>query len=205
MKTIQKSLALLLALCMIVAFCPVLSAYAETSGDVVSDTFGDGFRYVYNKFHALLIVHGEGPLVLPDPEPWEDYKGSVRRIIVDEGVTAIPAGAFSGCGKLASVVLPLSLESLDPEAFADCGIVSYVMSTGSTGPLSELLKEAGIKSFRDAAVTRTSAASIADEIDKMESGKAEIDYYYPNPDKRTLEQIKEQMFRDALQQMYNQK
>ncbi len=198
MKALKKTLALLLALCLIVAVCPVLTAYAETTGDIVTGDFGDGFHYVYNKYHALLVVHGEGPLVLPDPEPWDEFKGDIRRIILDEGITSVPAGAFSGCERLASVAFPLSLEKVDADAFADCGNVSYLMSTGSRTALRGILKDANIDAFRFAEVTRVNAKSLADEISNLESVGFATDYYYPVADKRTLEQIKWDQFQESL-------
>ena len=201
MKAFKKLLSLLLALCLIVAVCPVLTAYAETNETVVRGEFGD-FSYVYNKYHALLVIHGDGPLVLPDPQPWEEYEGEIRRIILDEGISSVPAGAFSGCGKLASVVFPTTLETVDPDAFSDCNVVSFATTMGSTTALRSLLKDAGIDAFRGAEFTRVSRKSLADEISNLESDDFLTDYYYPLKDKRTLEQIKEQMFRDQQDAYY---
>lgn len=208
MKLLKKSLALLLALCLIAAVCPVMTAFAdsaeadETEKTVVRGDFGDGFHYVYNKYHALLVIHGEGPLVVSDPEPWADYSGDVRRIILDEGITAIPAGAFSGCKKLASVSLPTTFETLDADAFADCGLVSYVMTPGSTTAVRRLLKDANIDAMRCAEVTRVSAKSLADEIANLESDGYLIDYYYPVEDKRTLA---EKMYERFMEEVENAK
>lgn len=203
MKAFQKVLSLLLILCLIVAVCPVLTAYAETNDLIVRDEFGSGFNYVYNKYHALLVIHGEGPLVLPDPQPWDEYEGEIRRIILDEGITSVPAGAFSGCGKLASVVFPTTLETVDPDAFADCNVVSFATTMGSTTALRSLLKDAGIDAFRGAEFTRVSRKSLADEISNLESDDFLTDYYYPIEDKRTLEEKKWQAFMDYLDSLKN--
>ncbi len=197
----KKTLSLLLMLCLLFALCPAAAFAEEIVGenpDVVTGDFGDVFRYVYNKYHAVLFIHGEGPLVTGDQEPWDQYKDKIRRIVLDEGITSVPAGAFSGCKELASVCLPLSMETLDSGAFADCGLVSYVMSTGSRTELGKKLKEANIEAFRCAEVTRTNAKSLADEINNLEAPWFQVDYYYPGVDKRTLEEIKQQAFWDAL-------
>lgn len=192
----KKLFSLLLILCLLLVVCPS-GAFAKTgvgSGDdLVTGDFGTGFRYVYNKYHAVLFVHGEGALETGDPEPWDAYKGEIRRIVLDEGITSVPAGAFSGCGKLASVVFPRSLETVEEGAFADCGSVSYAMSTGSRSALSKMLKEAGIDAFRAAQVTRVSAKSLAREISNLESDHFLLDFYNFNPDKYTAEELAEML------------
>ncbi len=204
MKSTKKITALLLVFCLIFAICPVLTAYAdndaETDEDLVTGDFGSGFSYVYNKVHDLLIVHGEGPLVMPDPAPWDEYKDEISRVILDEGITSVPAGGFSGLSKLYSVVFPVSLEKLDPDSFADCGTVYYASTTGSTNAVRAILKEAGISALRGPNVTRVSEKSLADEISSLE--KPGFDRYYYSPGEwLPLEVIKEQMFRDAVDKL----
>ena len=202
----KKIVALLLVFCLIFAICPVMTAYADaetdekTDEDLVKGDLDGGFSYVYNKCHDLLIVHGEGPLVVPDPAPWDEYKDDISRVILDEGITSVPAGALSGLSKLYSVVFPVSLEKLDPDSFADCGTVYYASTTGSTGNLRAILKEAGISALRGPNVTRVSEKSLAHEISSLEAPGFDR-YYYSPGEWLPLEVIKEQMFWDAIAEL----
>ena len=182
MKTVKRTLSLLLVLCLAAALCSGLSAYADTDGDVVTDDLGGGFTCVYNQTFHTLVLHGEGALPSFDGDekaPWDDNKEVVTRIILDEGITAIPAGCFEGLTHLTSVVVPESVESIDADAFADCGCVNYVSTVGSTTALRELLK--GIYAFRGAEVTRLSKASLVDEVRAMQTPYTTIGYYAYDP------------------------
>ena len=162
MKATPRLFALLIALCLLFALLP-LQAFAETGGDIGSGSFGDGFSYVYNACHALLILRGEGALPAfseDDPAPWADEAGQIRRLILEEGITEIPAGAFSACKKL---------------AFPSSRFFTTASTVGDPASLRRLLKDAGVYPT----VTRLTENSLANEITAMEDPGCPVDYYYP--------------------------
>ena len=188
MKTVRKTLAFLLLLCLAMALLP-LQAYAETDGDLVKDSFGN-FSSTYNKTFYTLIVHGNGAIpAFSDlsAAPWDEYRGEMTRIILDEGITSIPADCFAECKSLSSVTFPKSLESVDANAFRDCNAVSYISIEGSTTALAEMLKENAC--FKGAEKVRLNKTSVPNEIAELEKPWAPVDLYYPNPDKRTLLEV----------------
>ena len=192
MKTVRKALAFLLLLCLAMALLP-LQAYAETDGDLVKDSFGD-FSCTYNKSFKTLIVHGSGAIPAfseSSPAPWNDYREEVTRVILDEGITALPADCFAGMTNLTSVAFPQSLETVDANAFRDCGCVYYIGTVGSTTALAELLKENAC--FKGAEKVRMKASSVPGEIEALEKTYAPVDLYYPNPDKRTLDEVRAEL------------
>ena len=65
-------------------------------------------------------VTGIGPDVLGEK------RGSVRSILVPEGIKTIAAQAFANCEALTSVALPASLESIGDGAFAGCYALSEI-------------------------------------------------------------------------------
>ena len=192
MKTVRKALAFLLLLCLAMALLP-LQAYAETDGDLVKDSFGD-FSSTYNKSFHTLIVHGSGAIPAfsdASAAPWDEYRGELTRIILDEGITALPADCFAECKSLSSVTFPKSLESVDANAFRDCNTVSYISIEGSTTALAEMLKENAC--FKGAEKVRLNKTSVPAEIGALEKPWAPEDLYYPNPNKKTLDQVRAEL------------
>lgn len=110
---------------------------------VASGSFGEGIHWVLDA-EGTLTISGSGSMHVNNFEqPWADYVSSVKKVIIQDGITSIvdhafyrctnlnsvviPDGvtyigtrAFSGCGNLGSVTLPDSLEAISVEAFADC-------------------------------------------------------------------------------------
>ena len=52
--------------------------------------------------------------------PWEENKGKVKKIIINEKVTQIPKRAFINCPNLTTVELPETIASIEDEAFTNC-------------------------------------------------------------------------------------
>ena len=195
MKTSHKLFALLIVLCLLFAVFP-LQAFADpVDGHLTSGDFGDGFSYVYNSYHAILIIDGEGALPAfseDDPAPWAEYEGKVRRIVLGEGITEIPEGAFSAYKNLASAVFPTTIESIGKGAFPSTLLFTTANTVGDTDPVRKLLRASGAYPN----VTRVSKKSLADEVDTLSKPGFPDDYYYVVTDRRTTEQIKEQMWLD---------
>ena len=57
---------------------------------------------------------------LPFENPWGDYVDDIKKVVVNEGITVIKGGAFSGCKNLSEVVLPDGLTVINPCAFQYC-------------------------------------------------------------------------------------
>ena len=59
--------------------------------------------------------------------PWSDYADQIQRIVIEEGVTSIGTGAFSGCSEVTdTVVLPKTVTSIGSGAFSGCSSLSRV-------------------------------------------------------------------------------
>ncbi len=70
---------------------------------------------------GTLIISGEGEMdeYRGNNQGWRQYERSIKSVIINEGVTSIGSGAFSGCIFLSSVVLPESITYID-SAFYEC-------------------------------------------------------------------------------------
>ena len=58
--------------------------------------------------------------------PWKPYRDSIRRLVIEEGVTSISYGAFRDCTALTSVSLPNSLELFTQKAFSGCTALTEI-------------------------------------------------------------------------------
>ena len=72
----------------------------------------------------------------------EFFQKPIVKAVIPEGVKKIGYWGFGGCKKLESVVLPASLESIAPEAFALCPLKEIVFTDGCPN-----LKEVNINAF----------------------------------------------------------
>ncbi len=62
--------------------------------------------------------------------PWCDFSSSIKRVIVDNGVTSIGDFAFAYCGKITGITLPDSLTAVGCGAFSNCtSLTSAVIPT----------------------------------------------------------------------------
>ena len=78
------------------------------------------FSYYYNEWAKTLIVRGIGEMPSfskEHPAPWANLKDKAVRVILERNITTISENAFVDFSKLKSVVLPMTLKEIDPNAF----------------------------------------------------------------------------------------
>ena len=63
---------------------------------------------------------------------------SIKEIEIENGITKIPADAFSNYTKLNKIILPSSLEEIGANAFANCRRLYEIYSYASIPPLAEV-------------------------------------------------------------------
>jgi len=65
--------------------------------------------------------------------PWAKYRGSIKRLVIEEGVSSIDGWAFFGCSNLADIKFPNSMISIGDLAFGNCqNLVSVAIPRGVT-------------------------------------------------------------------------
>lgn len=72
-----------------------------------------------------VVISGTGAMGAYDPDleimyPWRAYKDTFTKIVVEEGITEIPAHAFYYCINVTSVSLPSTLQSIGTSSFRRC-------------------------------------------------------------------------------------
>ena len=81
--------------------------------------FGSGAMADYGEDPETNIIHNP---------PWADQKSNIKHLVVENGVTSIGDGAFSGCANLESIDLSkaLSLITIGNHAFGSCTALESV-------------------------------------------------------------------------------
>lgn len=123
----KKILSILLAACLIFSLLPV-TAMADT---IASGTFGDHGKNLTWKLDSDGTLTISGMVAMKDfssktPAPWEDYSGSIKSLVINDGVKSIGNHAFSRCSNLTSVTIPDSVTSIGGWAFSSCSSLTSV-------------------------------------------------------------------------------
>ena len=130
-RMIQRWIGVLVCLAMVIAMAPgAVSATgtlemdggetaqvqrASTSTVVASGSCGEGVTWSRDA-DGVLTISGSGAV---DDKAFQ-YDKTIKRLIVEPGVTAIGTYAFGDCSYLVDVTLPEGLQRIGDHAFADC-------------------------------------------------------------------------------------
>ena len=77
---------------------------------------------------GTLTISGTGAMKNYDydnPSPATQKKDSVKKVVIEDGVTSIGTAAFSGCG-LISITIPNSVTSIENTAFSGCSSLTSI-------------------------------------------------------------------------------
>ena len=99
--------------------------YAKFSG-IVNLKFIDPnttpFSFTYDEATHTLTISGSEPM--PNSPGWGISRYEIEHVVIEEGVLAIGAYAFSNCTGLKSISIPSSVFLIGECAFAGCGLTS---------------------------------------------------------------------------------
>jgi len=103
-----------------------IAAAADTvaSGNCASSSSCDS-TYTNWKLDSegVLTISGSGAMenyVYTNEVPWASYRESIKKVVIENGVTNIGSVAFWNCDSLTSITIPDSVTSIGRNAFEDC-------------------------------------------------------------------------------------
>jgi len=77
---------------------------------------------------GTLTIRGTGDM--PDynhsTTPWDEFRESIKEVIISEGVTSIGGSAFAFCSNLTSIAIPEGVTNIPQTAFYVCGSLTSV-------------------------------------------------------------------------------
>lgn len=91
-------------------------AVAESNETVKSGICGDNLTWVLND-EGTLNISGTGDMTNVS---WDSEKESIKKVIIENGVTSIGYNAFSDCKGLTSITIPNSVTSIGNGVFCFC-------------------------------------------------------------------------------------
>ncbi len=119
----KRFFSLLLALCLLAGLMTIPAAAEE----VVTGNCGKGLTWTLDG-EETLTISGEGAMsnYSSDNTPWEQYKDTIRKLVIEDGVSVIGDRAFQNCTALTEVTLPAGAESIGRYAFAACTALTEI-------------------------------------------------------------------------------
>ena len=84
------------------------------------NAFSQSVSYHLDGSTLKIIGNGDMNNYLPTTAPWWNYRSSIEKIIIDEGITRIGDYSFLNCDILKSVIIPESVVYIGANAFRNC-------------------------------------------------------------------------------------
>ena len=77
---------------------------------------------------GTLLISGKGDMYSyhSSGSPWLNWSNSIRKVVIEEGVTSVGGMAFYGCEQLTEVVLPDGLAAVGRYAFFGCSSLQQI-------------------------------------------------------------------------------
>lgn len=132
MRKLKKLTAVVIAATMITNMSQLsLTAFAaEAKTSVAADdaaltgTCGENLTYAFNQTTGTLTISGTGNMTVysdySNPSPWNAFKDSITKVIIENGVEYISEYAFYECSAIKSVDISSSVKIIGEKAFYDC-------------------------------------------------------------------------------------
>ncbi len=112
----------ILSLCLVFALCVSMLAGVTTPASAASSgTCGENLTWTLDD-NGTLTISGTGAMTnySSSSAPWYVNRGSIKTVVIKDGVTSIGNWAFYSCDSLTSVTIGDSVTSIGDRAFYDC-------------------------------------------------------------------------------------
>lgn len=109
-----------------------ISAQTWQAGANVTATFADGTLTISGTGQMFGYANSTGA-------PWYwDYRGKIKSLVIEQGVTSIGMNDFYNCDNLASVTIPNSVTSIGTQAFYWCYALTSIVIPNSVTSIHDL-------------------------------------------------------------------
>lgn len=124
-KLFSKTAVFLLAFMMLfaVAYVPFSAEAAVSQSGECTDTIDwklkDGILTVSGKGEMPMYTHLETGFII-NPAPWEEFRDSIEKVVIEDGIESISDSAFAFCQNLKTVEMADSVYSIGSFTFGQC-------------------------------------------------------------------------------------
>ena len=133
----KRIISMLLAIFMVVGMLPTVAFAADVVAGGTCGASGASVNWVLDS-DGVLTISGEGKMtnynLASSKAPWSDYKSSLKKVVIESGVTKIGNNAFNGFDALTEMQLPATLTEIGTNAIRNCPNLSYVEFWGTSKP-----------------------------------------------------------------------
>ena len=98
-------------------YCYSIFYIGEKSGSC-----GENVNYTYDEANGLLVISGEGAMsnfTQYNQTPWKSFSSSIKRVVIESGVTSIGDNAFQECTSLSTITIPNSVDDVSASALTE--------------------------------------------------------------------------------------
>ena len=118
----KRLISILLSICIMLTLMtfPAMAATSGTCGDNLTWTLDD---------NGTLTILGTGAMnnyAYSSFAPWYNNRSSIKKVVIEQGVTTIGNYAFEGCASLTSVIIPDSVTTIGNYAFEGCASLTSI-------------------------------------------------------------------------------
>lgn len=135
MNKMKRLASMLLAIALLLTCAP----YAPLTATASSGTCGANLTWtLYNE--GILTISGTGSMndySYTSAAPWDSRRTSVKKVVIENGVTTIGNYAFYNCTNLTSVTIGNSVTTIGGSAFSSCGSLTSVTIPASVTSISK--------------------------------------------------------------------
>ena len=83
---------------------------------------GEDVTYSFDELTGLLVISGNGPMTNFSSyiqTPWKSFSSSIKRVVIESGVTSIGDNAFQECTSLSTITIPNSVDDVSASALTE--------------------------------------------------------------------------------------
>ncbi len=124
----RKILSLILALVLVLGCLPLAASAEEATGKC-----GDNATWVYEDTTKTLTISGTGDMsgTSQNYYPWGQYKSSIEKVVIEDGITSISDAAFFRHENLENIRIPNSVTTMGECVFWGCKKLSHIVIPAS--------------------------------------------------------------------------